>query len=229
MRWPKYRYDSEWHWFGILFLALFFYQSLCANGGDWLLLVAAMMCLVGTRIAEIIKVKISASGFEAEMASAVQNAQDTVRMIHNMAKEQAKIMVDSIHGAGRWGGKSEAEKHQLQERITDTLSDLGLSEEQIQEINDVALPYIDFDYSYFVTTGIDTTELSDEDRQKWNDFFDANIRKGIGFEPSPDELETFLNELGLLEGDVVERLNDYSHFKEHRTHRRPEVWFRDRN
>ncbi len=84
-------------------------------------------------------------------------------------------------------------------------------------------PYIDFDYAYFVTHKLPTS-LSDEGHKQWNEFYSADRRKGIGFEPSPDELEAFLQKLDLINEEVAARLSDYRYFKRTRTHRRPDVW-----
>jgi len=93
----------------------------------------------------------------------------------------------------------------------------------ISEVKAVEYPYLDFDYAYFVTRKL-LTSLDAEGQKLWNEFYSADKRKGIGFEPSPDELEEFLTKLGLMNEEVTGRLQDYRHFKATRTHRRPDVW-----
>ena len=46
----------------------------------------------------------------------------------------------------------------------------------------------------------------------------------IEYIPSPEEIEKFLVEFGFLSKEKREQLADYTHYRTHRTHRRPAAW-----
>ena len=50
--------------------------------------------------------------------------------------------------------------------------------------------------------------------------------RGIGFEPSPDELEEFLGSMELLIDEVPGHIEDYRYYQEHTRHRHPDEWAR---
>ena len=89
-----------------------------------------------------------------------------------------------------------------------------MHEAKIADVVAVEYPYIDFDYFHYASRGLGG-DLQDEDRKKWDDFFSADKRKGIGYEASPDELGKFLGSIG-LDGDVNERVTDYRRFRQNR-------------
>ena len=103
------------------------------------------------------------------------------------------------------------------------LKELGVPAGRVKEIEAVENPYVHFDYAQYVVHGLES-DLTGDQRTRWNDFYSHDRRKGIGYEPSPDELESFLTEMDLLKGDASERLDDYRHWHLQNVHRRPGEW-----
>ncbi|BCH26113.1 hypothetical protein MesoLjLb_58980 [Mesorhizobium sp. L-8-3] len=128
-----------------------------------------------------------------------------------------------MQAQGRLGGTSLENQNEMRNRVIAALKNLGVAKEKILDVVAVEYPYIDFDYSQYVTKPLNR-KLQGEDRQKWIEFFSADKRKGIGYEPKPDELEQFLKSANLLDAETKERLEDYRYFLKHREHRRPEQW-----
>jgi len=207
----------------VVFLVIFLYLLLSGKEGLYITLLAAFVCLVAARFDDIVKFKFSKDGLEGEMREVIDEARATVGQLGMLGEQLSKVILWSMQGSGRYGGMSTASQQQMRETVVSTLKKLGVNDARIADVVSVEYPFIDFDYSYFVTRGLGGN-LQEEDRQKWNAFFSSEKRKGIGYEASPDELEELLGSLNLLTDDVKERLEDYRHFLKNRTHRRPDVW-----
>jgi hypothetical protein len=167
---------------------------------------------------EVLRFKFSATGFEAEMRSLIDEAKATLEQLHLLAINQSKILLESVQAAGRFGGGStQKDKQLMRANILATLERLGVESNKIAEVLAIEHRYVHFDYCEAVTYGL---KPSASNNAAWNDFFSHRKRKGIGFEPGPDELEAFLESVDLIDDEVRERLEDYRHYDETSTHRR---------
>ncbi len=207
----------------VAFLGLFGYLVLYGKEGQFFTLLASLLSLLASRFNDVIKFKLSGASLEGEMREVLQEARATVSQLHLLAEELSKTILWSIQAHGRWGGTSPKTQNDMRGKVIATLKNLGVGSEKISEVVAVEYPYIDFDYAMYVTRPLNSS-LQGEDRQKWNEFFSADKRKGIGYEPKPGELEEFLKSVNLLDAETKERLEDYSYFLKHRKHRRPDQW-----
>ena len=105
------------------------------------------------------------------------------------------------------------------------MREIGLSETEIEEVRTAERPYVLFDYAAFIVRQLHDN-VPDEKRQQWDEFYSADRRKGIGFEPSPDELERFLTSMEVMTDEVREHIEDYRYYQQFTKHRRPEEWKR---
>lgn len=204
----------------VAFLGLFAYLLFESREGQLLSILAALVALLGSRMKDVLKFKFSATGIEAEMQSLLDEAKATVTQLHLLAVNQAKILLESVQAAGRWGGgSSRQDKERMRTTVVETLTRLGVERSQIEEVLAVERRYVHFDYAHAVTHDLKPTQDKIAD---WNDFFSDRKRKGIGSEPKPDELEAFLDSIGLLDWELKERLDDYRHYDQTGSHRRPD-------
>jgi hypothetical protein len=202
----------------VAFLGLFAYLLFESRDGQLLSILAALVSLLGSRMREVLKFKFSATGIEAEMRSLIDEAKATLEQLHLLAISQSKILLESVQAAGRWGGGStQKDKELMRTNIIMTLQKLGVASDKIAEVLAVERRYVHFDYYLAVTHGL---RPSDTNRPAWDAFFSHDKRKGIGYEPSPDELEAFLISIGLVDDKVKEFLLDYRHYDKTNTHRR---------
>jgi hypothetical protein len=204
----------------VTFLGLFAYLLFQGRDGQLLSILAALVSLLGSRMREVLKFKFSATGIEAEMRSLIDEAKATLEQLHLLAINQSKILLESVQAAGRWGGGStQKDKELMRTNILMTLKKLGVEPDKIAEVLAVEHRYVHFDYYLAVTRNLRPSETN---RSAWDDFFSHDKRKGIGFEPSPDELEAFLVSVELVDDEVKEFLVDYRHYDRTSTHRRPD-------
>ncbi|ERP98408.1 hypothetical protein Q669_19065 [Labrenzia sp. C1B10] len=207
----------------VLFLGAFGYFLWADGNGQMTSLIAVALCLVASRFGDLKTLKVTPGSVHAEMQSVVKEAKATIDQLHSLAISQSKFMLQMNQAEGRWGGASRAEKDRIRSEILSILVKLEVDRDAIEEVKSVEYPYQHFDYCSAVTKnlkGASGLGLSPAQQEKFNAFFSSDIRKGIGFEPSPNELEEFLQENDLIDDEVKERLLDYRQFHEHQTHRR---------
>ena len=187
-------------------------------------LIAAVACLFFANIDSIKSFQLSGMGFQAETREVVREARDTIEQTKLLATELAKFALLVINAEGRMGGGIDLDKkREASDRILQTLRDLHVDEREVTAVADVEYAYVCFDFPFYITLGIhrrlDQTKL-----REWDDFFAANKRKGIGHEPSPDELRRFLASVGLLTPQLAELIEDYNYYRQNHRQRRPEIW-----
>lgn len=224
---PESKADKWWRFgfyaLGAAFLVAFAVVSIIQNGAAFLLLIAAGLALLASRLPDITKFKLTAGGLETELREALAEAQATVSQLQFLAAENAKLSLFLIQADGRWGGGGSTLKAAMRENVMSSLEKLGLTAEMIRDVQAVEKPYLHFDHANWVTHNLRPTS---ENTAKWNEFFGQRSRQGIGHEHTPSELRAFLTEMNMLSEDIEGRLQDYEHY--HRTDeiRRPEVWAR---
>ena len=212
----------------LVLLGLFAFLVVTARDGQFATLCAIVLALIGSRMKDLLKFKLSPTGLEGELRTVIDEARATVAQLHALAVTQAKALLQANQSLGRFGGGSlEGIKDRVRGEIVENLGKIGLSQAGIDSVLAVEYPYIQFDYAYEVTRQIQHSVPEDK-RPQWNNFFYSSNRSGIGFEPSPDEIEAFLGSVGMIDADTHERILDYRHFVKSRKHRRPEVWAIDR-
>lgn len=207
----------------VAFLAVFAYFLLNEQDGKTASLIAAGLCLLASRSGDLKKLKVSATGVEAELQSLVEEAKVTIDQLHALATNQSKLLLEMLQGSGRYGGGHRATKEHMRRETLTMLEELGVDAETIEAVKSVEHPYQHFDYCSAVTHQLPQVlgrEFTDEQREQWNEFFSTEVRQGIGTEPTPDELEAFLAANSLLNEAVRGRLLDYRQFHETQTHRR---------
>jgi hypothetical protein len=216
--------DKRWRYgfYGLAaaFLAAFAVVVLVQNGASFLLLIAAGLCLVASRLPDITKFKLTAGGLETELRDALEEAQATVKQVQYLAAENAKLALFLIQADGRWGGGSPKHKDEMRSAVLGSLRTLGLSEAEVSRVLDIERPYIRFDHAHLVTRRLSPPR---DQLNEWNAFFDES-HQGVGNERSPEELRDFLQSLGLIDQTVDDLLQDYAFYEATGQIRRPEVW-----
>lgn len=205
---------------------LIYFGGLVWSGidGQFLTLLAAFICLIAARFDDIAKFKLSKDGLEGEMQQVIDEARATLAQLHSVAETQSKMILWSMQAQGRFGGFTFDSENEMRKTVVANLEALGVSQAKIDDVLSIEYRYIEHDYSYYVINAVDHAAFSLALTEAWNKFFSPAVRKGIGFEAKPDELEAFFTEWNILNDDLIERLVDYRHFITTRRHRRPEAW-----
>ncbi|WVT74002.1 hypothetical protein QM996_02490 [Sinorhizobium chiapasense] len=192
-----------------------------SSENKWMTFMGSFLLLICTRLADLLKVNLGKDGFTAEMQAAIDEAKATVTQLHALAELFAKVSVEQVVSGGRWGGTSRREKRLMIESITDGLKSIGLTEAKIAEVRAVQEPWDSLDYFSYVSQQINTNNDPGVS-QLWNTFYLPY--SGTMNRPSLEDLERWINANHLMTDELRERLTDWRHYRQHKTHRRRDVW-----
>lgn len=206
---------------GAVLVAFMICLIVSGTDGYWAALFAgAMLFLIGNAD-RIHKLKLSADGIEAETRELRRETRDTLEELRELATIVATNTLSLVMRAGRFGTYTNEEKEGVKNDVTRLLRKLGVEDAKIdQSLNDWHR-FVEHDYRRLLTGGIKVPkDLPQGMSNRWEE-----VRKGgIARIASPDEVESFLREAGMLTDERAELVADYRYYREHKQFRRPDVW-----
>lgn len=205
----------------VAFLIITAYLLLSEKDGVSLALVAAALCVISSRVADFQSFDFGLTGVKAQMRATISEAQATIGELRELASVWAQVSTEEILGSGRWGGSSRQSQVDKIERIKALLTQLGVNDHS--SLDDALYRFNHFDYAQDVFRACATGGFS-ENYNEVAGAYNAEY-EGIGNEATALQLESLLTEGRILTADAKEVLEDFKHYEEHRTHRRPAVWF----
>ncbi|MDB5401251.1 MAG: hypothetical protein JWQ55_3269 [Rhodopila sp.] len=190
-------------------------------GSPTVLLVGAVLCFFFANLDRIETLKAGSSGFEAktrEVQAVVDEAKATVASLRELAVTTASFQVDLLAAAGRFGGGGTAARKDGQKaHLLERLKGLGLTDEQLAEIDRPDREWVLFDYTIAVLQPLNVSN----DPQKAKAYASA-FTKGGGLTPA--ECENLLNEFHVDDDNTKGLLKDYQYYYDTGKRRRPDVW-----
>lgn len=208
---------------GLAFFGLFAFLVVDDREGQLLALIAAVSCLLLSRLGDIVSFSVGADGMKSEFEKRIDQAEVKLDQLQELAIAWAKDSTSSNFSAGRWGGGStRREKDEKLRSTLTTLEKLGVDQKERNAVSEIAFRWDYFDYSSYVMDAV-----SQEATAEWNRALNERAANASGpeIEASPDELEAFLKKHNRINDEVSERLEDYRHYKRMKSHRRPSVWY----
>ncbi len=208
---------------GVLLLVFMAYLIWEDRNGQVLAFLAGGLCLVVANTDVIEELHLSLTGFRAKTRKVIQEAEDTTTALRLISKDFSRLFVTLLYGEGRIGGATDEDLEAYENTLLKNLKDIGLGDDDLEDVRREARPFVLFDYARAITWQL---QVPDDRCVEWEEFYSADRRKGFGFEPSPDELEAFLDSMDNLTDEIRARIEDYRYYQEHTRHRRPDEWAR---
>lgn len=191
----------------------------------WAGIFVGMFFMLVAHLDRIESFKLSTKSIEARTRDVIAKAESTLSELQILAQYVAEISLSLVKRQGRLGGYEDGEENQIKDNILSILQKIGINNNSIPQVLKEWNHIIEFDYSHFILGGsvIPDTQVQDK-ITRWK-----TLRAG-GFAnvPSPEGIRQFLAETGLTNEGIEDYLLDYEYFRQHRRHRRPDVW-RERN
>jgi hypothetical protein len=206
------------------FLGLGAYFLVLNNDGSTSAFVVGVTVLLLTRLSEIEKFDFGLAGVKAEMRKAVDDAKASVAQLHDLAEVVSSMLVREIVSSGRWGGITPIKQRDMVDELIAGLRKTGLASERIEKIVALKEPWDHFDYAHWVWREADRL-LPPEREQLRRDFTEPLLNKGLGYEPDAEAFATFVASAGLKSPELQQRLEDFRHYEQQKTHRRPTAWY----
>jgi hypothetical protein len=165
-------------------------------------------------------------GFEAKMrevTEVVETAKGTIKELQELAKVMASISLSLVKRAGRLGPFSDADAERIKDSVTSVLRQLDVSNEESRQLFNEWHMWDERDYADYILAGSTIPKnMTPQQIETWK----LLRRCPLGSAATPEEITEFLKECGLLTQEAIELIEDYKWYREHRTHKRPEVWER---
>lgn len=179
--------------------------------------------LIFAHINQIKSFRIGINGLQAETKGVIGEARNTIKEMQALAKVMARTTLSLTKRHNRLGGYSDDEENEIFKSVKDVLNRLGIPAKEQEEIFSEWYKINDFDYVYYILCdGAPIKGLaSDQQKERMR-----LINSGLTNVPSPEEVENFLRNAGLLSDKNKELLEDLKYYKVHRKHRRPSEWKR---
>jgi len=160
-----------------------------------------------------------------------KDATSTVDQLRSIACTTAKATLTDLMAANFMGGTTLKTRLDLHDRIVDSLREIGISEDKIKEADEMWSKGIGIIYHRGIRNALEgrthpnqvNVKASRELRKASDEF-----QKMLNFEqwevPSPDEMESFIEEKGFINETVRDLISDYRYFLETGNIRRRSVF-----
>lgn len=192
--------------------------------GPSIVLVGAALAFLTGNFDRIEVFKAGMTGFEArtrEARAVVDQATATASSLHELAVATAAFQVEMLAASGRFGGAGTvAEKDEQKAKLIDRLTGLGLTIEQLNEVEGADKKWVMVDYTIEIIRRASINSAS----KKLDAFRKSQNEKGAF---SPEECKKMLIDLHVDDNKTQEILADYEYYHSTGKQRRPEIW-RDR-
>lgn len=209
---------------GILFAAFLYLVLSGAREGQYITVaVVFVFAVLATRLDDITNLKFGATGVAAGLEKKLREAQATVEQLQSVAELFAQLSLHQIASSNRLGGLTPQQKRVSVEKIKTALKQINFTDARVNKAMEIYHPYEDFDYYHWTMYGI-FHSMDEKVIAVRNEFKEQHPDKGIGSNPSPEEVEAFLKSKGWNKGEVAERLKDWKHYRRKHTHRRIEQY-----
>lgn len=206
---------------GIGLIVLFSWLIVEDKDGQFLALLAAAVCFLVPFFERLVRIKISAVGLEAELKDMIEDARVTIEQLQQLAVGQAKVSLESVHGAGRYGGGSSKDRRwKMRDELLDALRKIGVSDDQLDEVIGVEYRYVKFD-DFSELRSVMSKFIPQEYKADWKKFLSDVSVNGIEHERTPSEMSNLIKKYSIDSEEVVEALEDYRIYYDTKTHRRP--------
>lgn len=189
--------------------------------GPTVAVVATALCLFAANLDRVVSIKASLSGFEATTREAkivIDQAKATVKSLRELAVATASFQVDMLAAAGRFaGGGTIARKDAQKSHLLERLKELGLTDEQLAEVDRADREWVMIDYAFALLQPLNVG--NDPEKQKaYGEAFSATHPL------TPDECKNLLDRFGIDDQTILDLLEDYRYYFKTGKQRRPDVW-----
>lgn len=177
--------------------------------------------LIAANLDRIAEFKATKSGIEARTREVIARAENTLSELQVLARHVGELTLSLVMRSGRIGGYDDDEQERIKASVLDVLTKVGVPTHEVPSVLTEWNRFIEFDYGHFILGAHTVPDNADgKVTAEWK----ALRLGGILEVPTPEEIRTFLTKHGFMTDELNERLLDYEHFRQHRAHRRPDVW-----
>lgn len=176
------------------------------------------------------RVTTEAARTAGEQAEAVtQEAVATLAQLRATAAAMATATLDTLAYVGVYGSIPFHDKVEKKNDMLDSLRDIGCSTQSLGTASKLFDEMMDLQHAMRVRGAAAALWRDNQGGQRGPDYdsflnrLDFGLKITFGNAPTPPQYRSLLADEGLLNDDAAECLEDYEHYVEHRTLRRPDA------
>jgi hypothetical protein len=187
-------------------------------------IIATGVILFYANLDRISEFKATGKGIEAKTRIAIQEVGIATKVAQNMTKIMGEAIVSLTCRTGRLSTYyTVKELEERKDMVSELLRQIGSTDGDLKIVLREYWRYMKFDYVIYIMNYHNIpSSLSEENKLKWSKF---NKQMSIDALYSPEQLQSFFEEIGQLSEEAKERISDYKYFIEHESHRRPNIFF----
>jgi len=200
--------------------------------GDISIIVSIVMMITSIALVILARIQLNqARQKNVDASIALTTAKSTVDQLQNIACINAEAALTDSMAACFMGGVDFKTRLDLNDRIIDSLIEIGVSEEKIKDVKKMWSKGIGIIYHRHIRNALEgrtdpnmlNMEVSPELREASKEFQETmNFKQWEVL--SPDEMESFIEGKGVMNDTVRELISDYRHFLETGNIRRRSVF-----
>jgi len=167
----------------------------------------------------------SIKGLGMEAKTLVKRAETTLAEMHELAEVFANQVLTLEIRAGRMDGNDDDKLAATKEKVLRMLDRVGVPKDRLPSILREWDDTIEFDYAHYILRAANRAperQVTPDQNRELNRLAEG----GFDNRQTPTALRTALGAMELITPNIDALLTDYTHFVEHRQHRRPHEWRR---
>ena len=164
--------------------------------------------------------RFSGGGFSAELRKRIDQTEDAVSQLRDLAVSLAAPVLTLTAAGGRWVGPDFLrERHRIMDRVTTTLQRLQVPQDQIDDAAARFRQYTLIDHAFKVREL--ASPKTPDARKELAELIDHDGELGVA---EVSAFRAVLDRHGLIRPEAEELLADMEHYRTHGAFRRPELW-----
>jgi hypothetical protein len=158
-----------------------------------------------------------------EAKEVVNEAKTALDGLRTLGAITGKALIKLTTSEGRWGGRPVADRDAERAYLVASLRSLGLSEEELADVDAGDRPWVIIDYVHGIFDGWGRGRQATEEQQdaykQWERTWNTGLER-----QTPEECGRMMDVLQINNPERRELLEDYRHYVKTGKHRRPDVW-----
>ena len=196
---------------------LFSFKSIASLTGIWLTFSIFFIVLAWPEIAE----SISIFGNNIKLRKVEQKMNE----LRSLAEGNTRTLFELMQTQMRFGGVPEDEKQKIYKKLTDTLIEIGFTDNEIKDIQSRWHYWIEGDYVRRIVSPnsqINDVPVPKEKQELWYKKRQELLSKASDI--TPNELREVFKELDVLDTKFESLIDDFEYYKKNKEHKNLEKW-----
>ena len=166
---------------------------------------AFIFCLFYSALDKFVRIKATATGFEAETRKVIQEAETTIKELQSFGKNSIMIFISLVKRMGRIGPYTAEEEQAIEVKMKDILKNLKFTDDEIHNFIKESewFNITCFDYANKILSKVNATSLNESQRTALKELRKFRLENI----PSPDTIKKFIDNHGLISKEIEEWIN----------------------